>query len=84
MSWLLPRTLVWRMILFENLFALLYGFLWEQCWPTGLEAGAFMPAVLSVTSCIAAQQRVKAPNPTAATARVTARSCRHRRRIRRR
>ncbi|MDT9096858.1 EamA/RhaT family transporter, partial [Escherichia coli] len=34
MSRLLPLTLVGQMILFETLFALLCGFLWEQRWPT--------------------------------------------------
>ncbi len=40
------------MILFETLFALLYGFLWEQRWPTTLECVAFTLVVLSVVSCL--------------------------------
>jgi drug/metabolite transporter (DMT)-like permease len=56
MSRLLPLTLVGQMILFETLFALLYGFLWEHRLPTGLEAAAFLLVVLSVTSCIAAHR----------------------------
>ncbi|WP_267118054.1 DMT family transporter, partial [Xanthomonas sacchari] len=36
-SRLLPLTLVGQMIVFETVFALLYGFLWEQRWPTALE-----------------------------------------------
>lgn len=54
MSKLLPLTLVGQMILFETLFALIYGLLWEQRWPTALECAAFTLVVLSVISCIAA------------------------------
>lgn len=53
MSKLLPLTLVGQMILFETLFALLYGFLWEQRLPTALEYVAFTLVVLSVVSCLA-------------------------------
>ena len=54
MSRLLPLTLVGQMILFETLFALIYGFLWEGRWPTVLEAAAFALVVASVISCLAA------------------------------
>ncbi|ONG50037.1 multidrug DMT transporter permease [Pseudoroseomonas deserti] len=64
MSRSLPLTLVGQMILFETLFALLYGFLWEQRWPGMLEALAFALVVLSVLSCIAAHRR---PAPALAT-----------------
>ncbi|WP_419896073.1 DMT family transporter [Roseomonas sp. USHLN139] len=64
MSRLLPLTLVGQMILFETLFALLYGFLWERRWPGLLEALAFVLVVLSVLSCIAAHRR-PAPRPAA-------------------
>ena len=57
MSRLLPLTLVGQMILFETLFALIYGFVWEQRWPTRLEAGAFALVVLSVISCLAAHRK---------------------------
>ncbi|PKQ00758.1 MAG: EamA family transporter [Alphaproteobacteria bacterium HGW-Alphaproteobacteria-13] len=57
MSRLLPLTLVGQMILFETLFALLYGFLWEQRAPTLLETAAFAAVVASVLSCIAAHRR---------------------------
>nr|WP_260929758.1 DMT family transporter [Novosphingobium sp. 9] len=57
MSRLLPLTMVGQMILFETLFALLYGFAWEHRLPTLLEAGAFALVVLSVTSCISTHQR---------------------------
>lgn len=57
MSRLLPLTLVGQMILFETVFALLYGFLWERRLPTLLEAAALMLVVLSVLSCITAHRR---------------------------
>ncbi|GAB3453253.1 DMT family transporter [Insolitispirillum peregrinum] len=57
MSRLLPLTLVGQMILFETVFALLYGFLWEQRWPTALEGTAFALVVLSVLSCLSGHQR---------------------------
>ncbi|WP_234971098.1 DMT family transporter [Lampropedia hyalina] len=57
MSRLLPLTLAGQMILFETLFALLYGFLWEQRWPTGTELAAFAFLCLGVVSCVAAHQR---------------------------
>jgi drug/metabolite transporter (DMT)-like permease len=56
MSRLLPLTLVGQMILFETLFALLYGFMWERRLPTPLEVAAFVLVVLSVLSCIAAHR----------------------------
>lgn len=57
MSRLLPLTLVGQMILFETLFALIYGFLWEARLPTPLEIAAFLLVVASVLSCIAAHRR---------------------------
>ena len=56
MSHLLPLTLVGQMILFETLFALLYGFLWESRLPTLLEVSALIAVVLSVLSCLAAHR----------------------------
>ncbi|MDF2493713.1 DMT family transporter [Sphingomonas sp.] len=56
MSRLLPLTMVGQMILFETLFALLYGFLWEQRWPTGLEIAAALLVTASVLSCIRAHR----------------------------
>jgi len=52
MNRLLPLTMVGQMILFETLFALIYGFLWEQRWPHPLEVAAFALVVTSVVSCI--------------------------------
>lgn len=56
MSRLLPLTLVGQMILFETLFALIYGFIWEQRLPTAFEAVAFVLISLGVVSCISAHR----------------------------
>jgi drug/metabolite transporter (DMT)-like permease len=56
MSRLLPLTLVGQMILFETLFALIYGFLWEHRLPTPLEIAALALVVMSVLSCLAAHR----------------------------
>lgn len=56
MSRLLPLTLVGQMILFETLFALIYGFAWEQRLPTLMEGLAFVLVVLSVATCLRAHQ----------------------------
>ncbi|MFT3978532.1 MAG: DMT family transporter [Sphingomonas bacterium] len=56
MSRLLPLTMVGQMILFETLFALLYGFLWERRLPHPLEIAAFALVTASVLSCIAAHR----------------------------
>lgn len=65
MSRLLPLTLVGQMILFETLFALIYGFLWEQRLPTPLETFAFACVVLSVLLCIAAHRKPSPPHGAA-------------------
>jgi drug/metabolite transporter (DMT)-like permease len=57
MSRLLPLTMVGQMILFETLFALFYGFVWDQRLPSLLEIGAFAAVVASVLSCVAAHRR---------------------------
>ncbi len=57
MNRLLPLTLVGQMVLFETLFALLYGFLWEWRLPTALEMAAIGCVVGSVLSCLAAHRR---------------------------
>lgn len=56
MSRLLPLTMVGQMILFETLFALLYGFLWERRLPTTLEVAALVCIILSVLSCVRAHR----------------------------
>lgn len=57
MSRLLPLTLVGQMILFETLFALLYGFLWERRLPTLPEIAAIVCVAASVLTCLAAHRR---------------------------
>ncbi|MGE4062819.1 MAG: DMT family transporter [Rhodospirillaceae bacterium] len=52
----LPLTLIGQMILFETLFALLYGFLWERRPPTTLEATAIVLLVTSVILCVRAHR----------------------------
>ncbi|WP_313592117.1 DMT family transporter [Agrobacterium cavarae] len=56
MSRLLPLTMVGQMILFETLFALLYGFLWEGRGPTLIESVAIVSVVLSVLLCMQAHR----------------------------
>ncbi|BCP54621.1 multidrug DMT transporter permease [Kaistia sp. 32K] len=56
MSRLMPLTLVGQMILFETLFALLYGFLWERRLPTTLEGVAIVLVVASVFACVTAHR----------------------------
>jgi drug/metabolite transporter (DMT)-like permease len=56
MTRLLPLTLVGQMILFETLFALLYGFLWEHRLPTLLEMATLILLLASVLSCLAAHR----------------------------
>lgn len=56
MSRLVPLTMVGGMILFETLFSLIYGFLWEQRWPTLPEALAIILVSSSVLSCMYAHR----------------------------
>lgn len=55
-SRLLPLALTGQMIVFETLFALLYGFLWERRWPTLLESLAMVLLVAGVLSCASAHR----------------------------
>lgn len=64
-SHLLPLTLVGQMIVFETLFALIYGFLWEYRLPTPLEMAALAFVVLSVLSCLSAHRKSAAVAPKA-------------------
>lgn len=57
-SRLLPLTMIGQMILFETLFALLYGFLWEQRLPTWLETAAMVLVTASVLLCVSAHRVV--------------------------
>ncbi len=61
MSRLLPLTLVGQMILFETLFALLYGFLWAERWPSAAEGLAILLVIASVLSCVAAHRPASTP-----------------------
>lgn len=56
-SRLLPLTLSGQMILFETLFALLYGFVWEGRGPTATEAPAMVCVAASVLTCVRAHRR---------------------------
>ena len=58
-SRLLPMTMMGQMIIFETLFALAYGFLWEQRWPTVLEALACVFLVSGVLWCANSHGRRK-------------------------
>ncbi|OEO29890.1 multidrug DMT transporter permease [Devosia insulae DS-56] len=73
MSRLLPLTLVGQMIVFETVFALLYGFLWEQRWPQPLELLACAFVLAGVISCLRAHRGhgVPATHPDAADERAT-------------
>lgn len=53
----LPLSLMGQMIVFETLFAALYGFLWEARWPNGMEAAALVLLVAGVISCAAAHRQ---------------------------
>jgi drug/metabolite transporter (DMT)-like permease len=65
MSRLLPLTMVGQMILFETLFALLYGFLWEKRLPTSLEVCAVLFLIAGVLSCLTAHRhREGSPAPS--------------------
>jgi drug/metabolite transporter (DMT)-like permease len=55
-SRLLPLTMTGQMIVFETLFALLYGFLWERRWPSGLEWLAIGLLIAGVLSCASAHR----------------------------
>ncbi|MCS0587807.1 DMT family transporter [Massilia norwichensis] len=58
-SRLLPLTMTGQMIVFETLFALLYGFIWEQRLPTGLEWLAMALLIAGVLSCASAHRERK-------------------------
>jgi len=60
-SRLLPLTLVGQMIVFETVFALLYGFLWEQRWPSLLESLSIACLLAGVYGCTAAHRERRRP-----------------------
>lgn len=57
----LPLTLVGQMIVFETVFALLYGFLWEARLPTVLETVAIACLLGGVLGCAAVHVRHRVP-----------------------
>jgi drug/metabolite transporter (DMT)-like permease len=62
-SRLLPLTLSGQMIIFETLFALLYGFIWEQRLPRPLELMAIAALVIGVSWSARLHQVHAAPKP---------------------
>ena len=59
-SRLLPLTLTGQMIVFETLFALLYGFGWQRRWPTLMELLAIVCLVSGVLLCAHAHRPPRA------------------------
>lgn len=55
-SQLMPLTMLGQMIVFETLFALIYGFVFEGRWPTGIEVVAGVLMVVSVLWCVRAHR----------------------------
>jgi len=53
----LPLALTGQLIVFETIFASLYGFAWEARWPTGLEVAALVLMVGGVVSCASAHRK---------------------------
>lgn len=53
----LPLTLMGQMIVFETIFAALYGFLWEHRWPTTAESLAMVLLIAGVASCASVHQK---------------------------
>ncbi|MGH8853741.1 MAG: DMT family transporter [Telluria sp.] len=53
----LPMALMGQMIVFETIFASLYGYLWEGRWPGALEAAALALLAAGVISCACAHRR---------------------------
>lgn len=56
----LPLSLMGQMIVFETIFAALYGFLWEKRWPTPAESAALVLLVGGVLSCAAVHRNASA------------------------
>lgn len=53
----LPLALTGQLIVFETIFASLYGFMWEARWPTGFEVAALVLMVGGVVSCASAHRK---------------------------
>lgn len=65
----LPLALTGQLIVFETIFASLYGFLWEGRWPTALEALALGLLVAGVAACARAHRPAGGPARGAHTVR---------------
>jgi drug/metabolite transporter (DMT)-like permease len=66
----LPLALTGQMIVFETIFASLYGYLWESRWPTPLEGLALALLVAGVAMCARAHRGdARAVSPDVAEAR---------------
>ena len=52
----LPLTMTGQMVIFETLFALFYGFVWEQRLPIALEMAAIAALVLAVLWCVSSHR----------------------------
>jgi len=55
-SRLLPLSMLGQMIVFETLFAFLYGYLWEGRGPTVIEIAAMVMMIVSVVWCLRAHR----------------------------
>lgn len=55
-SRLLPLSMLGQMIVFETLFAFLYGYLWEGRGPTAVEVVAMILMIVSVVWCVRAHR----------------------------
>lgn len=53
----LPLALTGQLIVFETIFASLYGFMWEARWPTASEVAALVLMVGGVVSCASAHRK---------------------------
>jgi drug/metabolite transporter (DMT)-like permease len=59
-SRILPLTMTGQLIVFETVFAVLYGFMWEQRWPTMAEALALALLLGGVALCASAHRPPRA------------------------
>lgn len=61
----LPMSLMGQMIIFETVFAALYGWLYEARWPSALECAAMLLLVGGVVSCVSAHRNAARKDPSA-------------------
>lgn len=62
-SRLLPLSLLGQMIVSETLFAMVYGYVWEQRGPTAIEIAAMAMMIVSVVWCVRAHGPSMAEGP---------------------